>query len=91
MLYSCSNYKKAIKSRIVTNVSYLLFTKRWFEFSTVLIQPDTPGGQPYYDLQMTSLRQNADYVQFYGLLGSGFVMVIVPFAALFIAFASIHR
>ena len=44
-----------------------------------------------YHLETTDLRRNANYVQYYSLIGSGLVMVFVPFATLFLAYASIHR
>lgn len=44
-----------------------------------------------YYLMTTDLRRNADYVQYYSLIGSGIVMVFVPFTILFLAYACIHQ
>ena len=44
-----------------------------------------------YHLVTTDLRRNANYVQYYSLIGSAIVMVFIPFTTLFLAYASIHR
>lgn len=38
----------------------------------------------------TELRENANYVQLYSLIGSAIVMVIIPFLALLVAFGSLY-
>ena len=44
-----------------------------------------------YDIEMTDLRKSNDYVQFYSLITSGIVMVLVPFGALIMAYVAIFR